>query len=69
MPASNPIVNGVHVSSYATTQASPPAASGSPAQSPKTHSTPFAVILFVALLVLLFLRLGDFNFVVSGGAR
>lgn len=69
MPASNPIVNGVHVSSYATTQASPPVASGSLAQSPKTHSTPFAVILFVALLVLLLLRLGDFNFVVSGGAR
>lgn len=72
MPESNPIVNGVHVSSYAQRGAAgqPPAASegvSAPPQS-KSHSVPFVVLMVIALLVLFLLRAANFRFVVAANA-
>jgi hypothetical protein len=57
MPASNPIVNGMHVSSIAQAGETPPAieAATAPRPTEPKFKVPFVVVLAFALLVLLWM--------------
>lgn len=72
MPETLPIVGGRHVSSFSTANApnapaNETATRGEP-QASKSHSTPFVVLMAIALIVLFVFKFAKLKFVVAGQA-